>query len=203
MAPGATFTGAAITPAVKVEVRDANGAKVTTSSASVTLTLIGAGTLGGTATRNAAAGVATFAGLTVSACRDTTSSSRPRVRWPRTPPPPSPSPTRRRVPIASRCRWAMPRVASSSGASGTPRRTRPSTQSRSVARFTGPGWAAPPTVSCPTGVAVLYVERDLGGAVRLRLRVRHRRNVPVRMRGPRHGHDGPDRGAVARRPGGA
>jgi plastocyanin len=66
VAPGASVTGAPITPAVKVEIRDVNGAKVTTSSASVTLSLIGAGTLGGTATRNAAAGVATFAGLTVS-----------------------------------------------------------------------------------------------------------------------------------------
>ncbi len=66
VAPGAPFTGATITPAVKVEVRDTDGTKVTTSSASVTLTLIGAGSLGGTATRNAAAGVATFADLTVS-----------------------------------------------------------------------------------------------------------------------------------------
>ncbi|MFI5209992.1 MAG: hypothetical protein ACHQ2E_06065 [Gemmatimonadales bacterium] len=70
VAPGATFTGAAITPAVKVEIRDANGARVTTSSASVTLTLIGAGVLGGTTIRNAAAGVATFAGLTVSPAGD-------------------------------------------------------------------------------------------------------------------------------------
>lgn len=67
VAPGASFTGAPITPAVKVEVKDANGAKVTTSSASVTLSLIGAGTLGGTTTRNAAAGVATYADLTISA----------------------------------------------------------------------------------------------------------------------------------------
>lgn len=68
VAPGATFTGAAITPAIKVEVQDTDGTKVTTSSASVTLTLIGgAATLGGTTTRNAAAGVATFAGVTVSA----------------------------------------------------------------------------------------------------------------------------------------
>jgi plastocyanin len=65
VAPGASFTGAPITPAVKVEVKDANGAKVTTSSASVTLSLIGAGTLGGTTTRNAAAGVATFTDLTL------------------------------------------------------------------------------------------------------------------------------------------
>jgi plastocyanin len=68
VAPGATFTGDAITPAVKVEVRDTDGTKVTSSTASVALTLIGgAGTLGGTTTSNAVAGVATYADLTISA----------------------------------------------------------------------------------------------------------------------------------------
>jgi len=70
VAPGASFTGAAITPAVKVEIRDASGVRVTTSSASVTLNLIGTGNLGGTTTRNAAAGVATFADLTLGPAGD-------------------------------------------------------------------------------------------------------------------------------------
>jgi plastocyanin len=68
VSPTATFTGAAIAPAIKVEVKDTDGTTVTSSSASVALALIGgAGTLGGTVTKNAAAGVATFSDLTVSA----------------------------------------------------------------------------------------------------------------------------------------
>jgi plastocyanin len=71
VAPGATFTGAAIAPAIKVEVKDTDGTVVTSSSASVGITLIGApGALGGTTTRNAVAGVATFADLTISAAGD-------------------------------------------------------------------------------------------------------------------------------------
>jgi len=67
VAPTAAITGAAIAPAVKVEVKDTDGTLVTNSSASVALTLLGGpGTLGGTTTRNAVAGVATFADLTIS-----------------------------------------------------------------------------------------------------------------------------------------
>lgn len=61
--------GVALTQQIVVEIRDASGAKVSTSTAAVTVTLnaqstIG-GTLSGTATVNAVAGVATFAGLSI------------------------------------------------------------------------------------------------------------------------------------------
>lgn len=68
--PGDAVAGAAITPPVTVELVDAFGNAVGAGSAAVTVALgqndAGA-TLGGTATRNAVAGVATFDNLTVSA----------------------------------------------------------------------------------------------------------------------------------------
>jgi MYXO-CTERM domain-containing protein len=66
--PGNTASGALIAPAVRVEVRDAQGNTVTSSSASITLafgTNPASGTLGGTKTVAAINGVATFADLTV------------------------------------------------------------------------------------------------------------------------------------------
>ena len=63
-----TVAGSAITPAVQVEVRDAFGNRVTTSSASVSLALDanpGSATLDGIVTRPATNGVATFDGLTI------------------------------------------------------------------------------------------------------------------------------------------
>lgn len=66
--PGAEVAGVAIAPAVAVEVRDAVGNRVTTSTASVTVAIgtnPGGATLGGTATVNAVAGVATFSTLTL------------------------------------------------------------------------------------------------------------------------------------------
>lgn len=66
--PGAAISTAAITPTVKVEIRDASGARVPGSTAAVTLA-IGAGTAGatlaGTTTVAAVDGVATFPGLSV------------------------------------------------------------------------------------------------------------------------------------------
>ncbi|MGQ0508588.1 MAG: kelch repeat-containing protein [Myxococcaceae bacterium] len=64
--PSATAAGAAITPAVRVAVLDANGNTVTGSAATVTLALgsnPGASTLTGTLSTAAAAGVATFSNL--------------------------------------------------------------------------------------------------------------------------------------------
>jgi hypothetical protein len=61
--------GAPLTPTVQVEIRDASGARVTTSTASVTLTLATNPTgavLSGNSTQ-AQAGVASFPSLTVSA----------------------------------------------------------------------------------------------------------------------------------------
>ena len=66
--PRAVRTGAAITPAVKVAIQDDCGNTVTTATDAVTLGLFdnpGGGTLGGTTTASAVAGVATFANLTV------------------------------------------------------------------------------------------------------------------------------------------
>ncbi len=66
--PGAATSSAAIAPAVKVEIRDAAGARVPGSAAAVTLA-IGAGpggaTLAGTTTVAAVDGVATFANLSI------------------------------------------------------------------------------------------------------------------------------------------
>ena len=67
-APTSTGVGAVIAPAVKVAVTDAAGNIATTATNSITLTLAsGSGTLGGTVTAAAVAGVATFSNLTVSA----------------------------------------------------------------------------------------------------------------------------------------
>ena len=66
--PTPVLAGAAIAPAVQVEVRDALGNTVTTSSASITVAIgtnPGGGTLAGTATLNAVAGVATFSNLSI------------------------------------------------------------------------------------------------------------------------------------------
>ncbi|QSQ27551.1 hypothetical protein JY651_22715 [Pyxidicoccus parkwayensis] len=66
--PSVVTAGAAITPAVKVSVRDAFNNTVTGSTASITLSMSanpGASTLGGTLTVNAVNGVATFPDLTL------------------------------------------------------------------------------------------------------------------------------------------
>jgi plastocyanin len=66
--PGNTAAGAAITPAVKVTVQDANGNPVTSSVAPITIAIgnnPGGATLGGTTTQAAATGVATFSDLTL------------------------------------------------------------------------------------------------------------------------------------------
>jgi len=68
--PSAAVAGATLSPAVQVAVQDAQGNTVTTSTASVTLGITsGTGTsgavLGGTLTRAAVSGVATFASLTI------------------------------------------------------------------------------------------------------------------------------------------
>ena len=66
--PSSAASGAAITPAMTVQVQDAGGNLVASSSASVTLAIgtnPSAGTLAGTATVNAVAGVATFSGLSI------------------------------------------------------------------------------------------------------------------------------------------
>src|SRR5207237_222260 len=66
--PSNTAVGNTITPAVKVEVRDANGNLVTSSSASVTLAIgtnPSSGTLSGTKTVAAVNGVATFSNLSI------------------------------------------------------------------------------------------------------------------------------------------
>jgi hypothetical protein len=67
--PSNTPPGASITPPVTVAIEDSNGNTVTTSTASVTILIAtnpGGGTLGGTTTVSAVAGVATFASLTIS-----------------------------------------------------------------------------------------------------------------------------------------
>ncbi len=66
--PGTTVAGVAIAPAVQVEVRDALGNRVTSSTASITMAIgtnPGGSTLGGTATVSAVAGVATFSTLSL------------------------------------------------------------------------------------------------------------------------------------------
>jgi uncharacterized protein YjdB/phage tail protein X len=66
--PSSTASGAEMVPAVQVEVRDALGNRVTTSTANVTVALDanpGLATLGGTLTVPAVAGVATFSTLTI------------------------------------------------------------------------------------------------------------------------------------------
>ncbi|MCY1015011.1 beta strand repeat-containing protein [Pyxidicoccus sp. MSG2] len=66
--PNVVTAGVAITPSVKVSVRDSFNNTVTASTASITLSLSanpGGSTLGGTLTVNAVDGVATFPGLTL------------------------------------------------------------------------------------------------------------------------------------------
>jgi hypothetical protein len=66
--PSSTTAGAAIAPAVQVEILDAFGNRVGTATTQVTVALLanpGAGTLSGTKVRNASAGVATFNGLSI------------------------------------------------------------------------------------------------------------------------------------------
>jgi hypothetical protein len=66
--PSNTAAGATIRPAVTVKVEDANGHVVTSSSASVTIAILanpGAGTLSGTTTMAASAGVVTFGTLSI------------------------------------------------------------------------------------------------------------------------------------------
>jgi uncharacterized delta-60 repeat protein len=66
--PTTAIVGQTIAPAVTVEVQDASGNRVTTATNPVTLSLRnGTGTLGGTLTRNAVGGIATFDDLSVSA----------------------------------------------------------------------------------------------------------------------------------------
>jgi len=66
--PTAVIAGASIAPAVTVEIRDALGNRVTTSAASVTVAIgtnVGGGTLSGTLSQNAVAGLATFSNLSI------------------------------------------------------------------------------------------------------------------------------------------
>ena len=66
--PSNTGAGSSITPAVTVQVEDANNNVVTTSTASVTMAIgtnPGGGTLGGTTSVNAVNGVATFGNLSI------------------------------------------------------------------------------------------------------------------------------------------
>ena len=68
--PATVVAGAVMTPSVQVEVQDAQGNRVTGSTVPVTLAFganPGSGTLGGDASVNAVAGVATFSTLTVGA----------------------------------------------------------------------------------------------------------------------------------------
>jgi hypothetical protein len=66
--PGNTPVGMAISPAVTVEIDDANGHRITTDSSTVTLTLAsGAGALNGTLSSAAVNGLATFSNLSLSA----------------------------------------------------------------------------------------------------------------------------------------
>jgi plastocyanin len=68
--PGSAFAGESFVPAVAVELQDANGARVSGTSASVSIHLLGGGSAGsliGATTRAASAGVATFSDLGVSA----------------------------------------------------------------------------------------------------------------------------------------
>lgn len=66
--PAAASAGASIAPAVRVEVRDASGSRVTGATHSIVLALAtnpGGGTLAGTTTASAVDGVATFADLSI------------------------------------------------------------------------------------------------------------------------------------------
>src|SRR3989441_1419993 len=66
--PTSATAGASISPAVQVEVQDAGGNRITTARNAVTLAIgtnPGSGTLSGTLTANAVAGVATFSGLSI------------------------------------------------------------------------------------------------------------------------------------------
>ena len=66
--PSNTVAGVAISPAVTVQVQDAGGNPITSSSVAVTLAIgtnPGTGTLSGTTTRNASAGIATFNNLSI------------------------------------------------------------------------------------------------------------------------------------------
>jgi hypothetical protein len=66
--PSNSAVGAAISPALQVEVRDANGNRVTTSTNSITIGIganPGGGTLSGTTTVSAVNGVATFSNLSI------------------------------------------------------------------------------------------------------------------------------------------
>ena len=64
--PGGAALGSPLAPQPIVEIRDAAGNLITSSSASVTVAIAtGGGSLGGTTTVTAVAGVATFTGLTV------------------------------------------------------------------------------------------------------------------------------------------
>src|SRR2546427_4303835 len=66
--PTNTTAAQTITPAVAVQVQDANGNLVTTSTASITVAIgtnPGGGTLSGTVTQSAAGGVATFGNLSI------------------------------------------------------------------------------------------------------------------------------------------
>jgi len=66
--PTSSTAGAAFSPAVEVEVRDASGQRVTTSRAAVTLeigTNAGGGTLLGSVIVNAANGIASFSGVSI------------------------------------------------------------------------------------------------------------------------------------------
>jgi len=68
--PSNTGAGAAITPSVQVAVQDAGGATVTTATNAVTIAIgnnPGGGTLSGTETVNAVAGIATFPGVSINA----------------------------------------------------------------------------------------------------------------------------------------
>ncbi len=66
--PSNVTAGTSITPAVKVEIRDAGGNRVTTASNSVAVAIAtnaGGGTLSGTTSRAATSGVATFSNLSI------------------------------------------------------------------------------------------------------------------------------------------
>jgi len=66
--PTNTLAGATITPSITVQVQDAGGNLITSASNSITLAIgsnPGGGTLGGTLTQSASAGVATFGGLSI------------------------------------------------------------------------------------------------------------------------------------------
>ena len=68
VAPSGTMAGAAITPAVAVEILDALGNRVTTAANSVTIGILdnpGSGTLSGTTVVDAVSGVATFSTLSI------------------------------------------------------------------------------------------------------------------------------------------